>query len=153
MVRNVERISVYLKEEPPATVEAASNIAFRNTVATSGDARANAGDREISGREFDKVEHRPETNLRPATKLREVTLRRQSGLDGERFPGALSRVKSGDQLAGGRSSGRKLLGLPLDLVGIQEGHARMEERNELSSEGSLARTVGTRNQDGDQCSQ
>lgn len=79
MVRDVERLRVYLEEEPLATIEPAANIGLRNVVTASCDASANPRDGEVRGWELDEVEHRPETEVRPTSRGSAAWLRPTAG--------------------------------------------------------------------------
>jgi hypothetical protein len=147
MVRDVERLLVYLNEKPQATLEPAPNVFLGNIVPTGGNARADPRHGKIWRWKLDEVQHRPKTKLGPATQPRNVTSRCQSRLDRQGMRHKLGRVEAPEELAGRRRRRRKLRRLTLELVRVQKRDSWVKQRHELSRERRLARAIRSADHD------
>lgn len=112
-----------------------------------GHTSADAFNSEIGGGQLDEVQNRPEAGSRPAAHPGQVIARRQGRFNRKGGGAALGEVESTKELFGGRGVAAKRKRFELNLVGVQKGNARVEERDHLASERGLASAVGTSNQD------
>jgi hypothetical protein len=136
-----------VRQPRAATFESPPNVTFRDVVAASCNASCHSCNCEISRRHLDEVNNRAVPGGLPAADARQIGARRQGGLHRERTAGKLRGSQPTEKLATGGNWFVKLGPFQTNLVGVQEGHPRVNQRQKLTGERRLPRAIGSRHDD------
>lgn len=135
-------------KEPLATGETAANLLLWDVVTAGGDPGSHAGHSEISRADLDEVENGVISERFPSADPGDEGSGGKRRLDGEVQLGVLGIVEAAKELFGSGNRLRERRSLELNLVDVQKWDVRMQDSQELTSEGGLSRTVGAGDEDG-----